>query len=136
MSDSKKLSELYRAIPFFACKPGCSDCCGVVPIAKSEWQAIKLAKREAGADCLTCEYLIDSKCSIYKDRPFLCRLYGATTDAKMACPHGCGPEKPLSMKQAKILTDKYSKLMGPAPAAFTVDIGRIMPQGKSTIPQR
>lgn len=122
MSASSKLAELYRAIPSFDCKPGCSDCCGPVPMAKPEWQAIKLAKRAAGQDCLTCAYLVDGACSVYQDRPFLCRLFGATTDAKMACPHGCGPANPLSQKQASILTGRYAKLMGTSPAGFAVDL--------------
>jgi len=123
MSAASKMAELYRAIPSFDCKPGCSDCCGPVPMAKPEWQAIKLAKRASGQDCLTCAYLVDGKCSVYQDRPFLCRLFGATTDAKIACPHGCGPSKPLTAQQASILNSRYMRLMGGAPHAFTVDIG-------------
>jgi hypothetical protein len=129
MSKDSKLRELYAAIPEFQCKPGCSDCCGAVPMVKAEWQAIKLAQRVQHSNCLTCNYLVDEKCSVYADRPFLCRLFGATTDAKMRCPQGCGPEKPLTAKQAGILNTKYIKLMGGQPAALTVDMSRVMPIG-------
>lgn len=124
MSAATKMAALYAAIPAFDCKPGCSDCCGVVPMAMSEWQSIKMVERvESG--CLNCGYLVDDKCSVYADRPFLCRLFGATTEAKMACPHGCGPANPLTPKQAGILTSKYARLMGARPAAFTVDIAAL-----------
>jgi Fe-S-cluster containining protein len=129
MSKDSKLRALYAAIPSFTCKPGCSDCCGVVPLAKPEWQAIKLAPRaDHGSNCMTCDYLIDNKCSVYADRPFLCRLFGATTSAKMRCPHGCGPDKPLSAAQADSLNAKYMKLMNGAPAAFTADITKVATQ--------
>lgn len=119
MSAASKLDDLYRQIPSFDCKPGCSDCCGPVPLAKVEWQRVKLAKRNVGIDCLTCDYLVDGKCSVYADRPFLCRLFGATADAKLACHHGCGPAKPLTIKQANTLTAKYMRLMDGPPAALT-----------------
>lgn len=112
MNPHAKLAQLYLAIPTFTCKPGCSDCCGPVPLAPAEWQKISMAPRKPSAGCLECTYqTADHSCSIYGDRPFLCRLFGATTDAKLRCPHGCGPDKPLNAKQAAILTAKYMKLM-------------------------
>jgi Fe-S-cluster containining protein len=125
MSDAAKLKDLYAAVPSFACKPGCADCCGPVPVAKAEWQKIKLAKKQVGVDCLSCDYLVDSKCSVYNDRPFLCRLFGATADSKMSCKHGCGPEKPLSLKQTEILMKRYMSLMKGGPAALTASIDSI-----------
>lgn len=122
MKSNAKLQALYAAIPAFDCKPGCSDCCGPVPMAKPEWQAVKMAKRAAGADCLSCVYLVDGKCSVYADRPYMCRLFGATVEAKLACPHGCGPDKPLNAKQTAILTKRYMAIVGDAPAAFTCDL--------------
>lgn len=37
-----------------------------------------------------CHLLKDGRCSIYADRPLLCRLFGAVP--KMACPFGCKPD--------------------------------------------
>jgi hypothetical protein len=59
---------------------------------------------------------------VYDKRPFLCRLFGATADAAMRCPHGLGPEKPLSEFQTKLLLGRYLKLVGVAPAGYTADI--------------
>lgn len=117
MTDATELKALYDAIPGFQCRPGCSDCCGPVPFAPVEWKRIKLAK--TGIACDSCLYLVDSKCSIYRDRPFLCRLFGATEDAKMACPHGCGPEHPLNQRQTDILMSRYLKLVGNGTAYLT-----------------
>jgi Fe-S-cluster containining protein len=89
-------------------------------MSKPEWQRIKLAKRIAGASCMDCEYLVDSKCSVYQDRPFMCRLFGATLDAKIACPYGCGPASPLTVQQAHMLLRRYIKLTG-QPVAYTVE---------------
>lgn len=118
-----KLDKLYKAIPAFTCKPGCNDCCGPVPMAKEEWQAIKMVKRSDNG-CIDCAYVVDGACGVYADRPFLCRLFGASLEPKMVCPHGCGPAKPLTVKQTAILTQKYMKLIGVEPAAYTVDFQR------------
>lgn len=40
-------------------------------------------------DTLTCNFLHNDKCSIYEDRPLICRLWGAVK--QMRCPHGCKP---------------------------------------------
>lgn len=41
---------------------------------------------------LTCPLLNpDGKCSVYEDRPAICRIWGAVE--KMKCPHGCRPKK-------------------------------------------
>lgn len=122
MSDASKLKDLYKAVPSFNCKPGCSDCCGPVPVASAEWEKIKLVKRQSGVDCLSCDYLVDNKCSVYEDRPFLCRLFGATADSKMSCKHGCGPSKPLTQKQTDVLMRRYMSLMKGGPAGLTMSL--------------
>ncbi len=121
MSSKSKLEALYAAIPTFECKPGCSDCCGPVPFAKAEWEPVKLVTRIAGS-CLDCSYSVGGKCSIYEHRPFMCRLFGATTEPKLQCPHGCAPAKPLTGKQAQILTARYAKIIGVSPVSYSVDI--------------
>jgi Fe-S-cluster containining protein len=122
MSDKTKLQALYDAIPAFECRPNCGDCCGPVPMAKAEWEPIKQVQRHTKPDCMTCMYLVDSKCSVYEHRPFLCRIYGASWEAKLLCPHGCGPDKPLTKQQTTILMLRYTKIMGKEPTAWTVDI--------------
>ena len=108
MKAIKQIQALYRQIPGFKCKPGCTDCCGPVPFSKSEWGKVK---DKRCATSLDCPYSLAGKCDIYEDRPFICRLYGATSDPGMQCPHGCKPSSPLTAGKAKELTDKYVRLM-------------------------
>lgn len=38
----------------------------------------------------SCPALVDGRCSVYDDRPMICRLYG--TVEVMRCPYGCVPK--------------------------------------------
>ncbi|MFW6179744.1 MAG: YkgJ family cysteine cluster protein [Desulfohalobiaceae bacterium] len=105
----QELQRLYDRIPSFRCMPGCTDCCGPVPFSRLEWQRV-LDKRTGDAS-LTCPYARGGQCEIYDQRPFICRLMGATSDPKLKCPRGCGPNKPLSARQAHRLTIRYYKLL-------------------------
>jgi Fe-S-cluster containining protein len=46
-----------------------------------------------------CSLLKEGKCSIYRIRPLICRLFGLTK--KMQCPFGCVPDKWLDDNIAK-----------------------------------
>ena len=108
MNALKQIKALYQQIPKFKCKPGCTDCCGPIPFAKSEWDNIK-DKRCASS--LTCPYAVAGQCEIYEDRPFICRLYGATSDPDLRCSHGCAPAIPLTKAKAAELMGRYVRLM-------------------------
>lgn len=111
MTALTKIRKLYRQIPSFKCKEGCTDCCGPVPFAKSEWSLI-IDKREPSIiRPLKCPYSYNNSCDIYSNRPFMCRLFGASEDPKLKCPHGCKPDKLLTKKQALKLTKKYQQLV-------------------------
>lgn len=84
----------------FACKEGCGECCGIVPIPKEiarkteHLAQIKPEKIFAFNNDLyiitpdmKCVYLDrkTKKCAIYKDRPRICRLYGLTP--RLPCPY-------------------------------------------------
>jgi Fe-S-cluster containining protein len=45
-----------------------------------------------------CPALRDGRCSVYADRPTICRLWGATKS--MPCPHGCTPQNALSQQES------------------------------------
>jgi uncharacterized protein len=138
--ERRALKRLYDQIPTFKCRPGCSDCCGPVvgtkqeralaPFLNSLKDTISLIDvlRRGGASqelaagpllanalqgCSTCPYVVENGggCAIYDDRPFLCRLFGASEEKWMTCPHGCGPEKKLSVEQTQKLFHQYLRLM-------------------------
>jgi uncharacterized protein len=102
-------------IPAFDCKPGCHDCCGVVPFSDSEKRAAQarfplVAWKKFGADSwlasgalktFSCPFVGNGGCSIYAIRPTVCRLFGAVDNELMRCPHGCGPDALLSEAQSR-----------------------------------
>lgn len=90
---SEHVVKLYRsAIPVFQCLPGCHDCCG--PVAASRWELAQLppvdaATRRAKQAKLTCPHLGEHGCTVYADRPLLCRIFGTVPD--LPCPRGRRP---------------------------------------------
>lgn len=101
----KQLRQLYKEIPSFSCLLGCTGCCGPIPFTSSEWSRVRDKKKASGIDC---PYSLQGRCDIYDERPFICRLFGASEDLK--CPRGCRPDKPLSVEKTRQLMRKYRKI--------------------------
>lgn len=111
----------YRKIPSFTCIKGCGDCCGIVPWAPEEFARVRdrlppgTELLEADGcihpirpDSATCPFF-DHGCTVYDDRPFMCRLFGTARDWRLTCPHGRQPRKMLTMQKARDLTDRYRR---------------------------
>lgn len=106
MEKKTKIQELYDKIPSFPCKPGCIECCD---------NQIQFAPEE-GTRCggfpfesRWCPYVSEEKgCTVYPDRPFLCRLYASSEI--LPCPYGCKPEKPLTKEETYDLLRQYLAL--------------------------
>lgn len=118
MSDS--LERIYRAVPAVDCRGLCADACG--PIEMSTAERARIADRgvrippagEAltaiaeGADA-SCPALADDRCTVYEDRPLVCRLWGAVQS--MPCPHGCAVTPGLLMDAgARALIDRAERI--------------------------
>ena len=105
------------AVPKFECKPGCHDCCGIVPFSASEmaaaqkirpleqWEAFQKGSwvPRAALEGFRCPFISGGGCAIYEVRPMVCRLFGAVDDKLLTCPHGCGPAKKLTAAQGRAL---------------------------------
>lgn len=94
MTDNhQKIRFFKRHIPAFECLPGCHDCCGPVTASSVEMAELPVksaaAHRRALAD-LSCPHLGAKGCTVYADRPLICRLFGTTSE--LPCPHGMRPE--------------------------------------------
>lgn len=96
--DLKKIFEYQKEYIF--CKEGCSLCCkqGDYPISEIEFkymmngynklnsnikeqikQNIKEVKK-GDTESYICPFLLNNKCSIYNNRPFVCRAFGVLTE--------------------------------------------------------
>lgn len=106
------LNSLIEQIPTFKCIPGCTDCCGPVPISKLEMEDVyahyKIKRGKLRSE-LHCPYECKEGCAIYEHRPLICRLFGTANDDKLKCPHGFMPETVLSVAQASVITDIYKR---------------------------
>ncbi len=45
-----------------------------------------------------CDKLVNKRCSIYKDRPYVCRVFGLTP--KMPCLFGCKAERMIAESES------------------------------------
>lgn len=99
------IQKLYDKIPSFKCKDGCFDCCD------NQIQFAPEEEKRAGGFCYTerlCPHIKDNRCSVYLDRAFICRIYGASEI--MPCPHGYKPNNPLNEEETYSLLREYLKL--------------------------
>lgn len=100
----RELSPLH-----FECILGCSDCC--LPTPWSIWEYNQLGPNQrAIAETYRqgdtrCPFSSVAGCQCYDKRPVTCRLYGVTE--ALRCPHGRGPKKLLTKRQAKRLVERY-----------------------------
>jgi len=82
----------------WVCKSGCGECCGCVPVSLSSWKrhqarAVRI-DRVIENDNQIFPFTTDGRCcflnelrecTIYKDRPHICRIYGRSL--KIPCPY-------------------------------------------------
>ena len=98
-----KLEELYQKIPKSTCKEGCSSCCSnSIQFTPSEYKA--MGGYTFDTKQMICSHLIDGKCSVYENRPFICRLYG--TSELLQCEH-CTPDRFLTQDETNDLVHEY-----------------------------
>jgi len=112
-----ELKRLWRMIPHVQCKGLCQDQCAWVPVYPVE--ALYIMERHPDARFLPashgasrsiaptlgaggrCGFLNEAgRCSIYEDRPAICRMFGHTVSEpslqnSLYCEHGCKASKPL-----------------------------------------
>jgi hypothetical protein len=109
MRDS--IVRIYSEVPEVNCKGLCHRACGPIEMSVFEKKAIveKHGNLPSVDHNLTCSKLIEKRCSIYEDRPLICRLYGATRG--LPCSHGCAPKAGyLPGKAARKLVHRAEKL--------------------------
>jgi len=111
MDKAARLHSLYGRIPGFACREGCVQCCeNLIQALPEECSRVSDAPAYGSSPLgkAFCRHLTATGCSVYPARPLLCRLFGSAET--MPCPHGCGPEHPLTGDEARGLVREYLSL--------------------------
>ena len=99
------LAELYDKIPEVKGCTNCGQCCQLNGLLLSMPEAKRILNRITN-DGEGCKFLINNRCSVYENRPFICRMFGACRDS-LICPKGAKADKPLTEKQADKLFKIY-----------------------------
>ena len=119
----RNLYDLIDRMPRFECIPGCTDCCGPVPGSREEARVAPLLdsaidrletliNSETLGWCATCSYAVPGVgCSIYEDRPLICRLFGVSEDPRLTCAHGRGAAKKFTLSQTRDIVNRYLKIV-------------------------
>jgi Fe-S-cluster containining protein len=102
---SKKYQKLYKRLPKFECVEGCHMCCGQIPF--HPWEANKVGIKEGLQLDDDCQFICKNGCSIYEDRPFMCRLFGVVDDDRLRCHEGGKAEYQITSELAEELTTEY-----------------------------
>jgi Fe-S-cluster containining protein len=116
-----RLTELYAQVPQPNCKGPCADSCGPIDMHPRERQRIRargvtIPHHDDALDQLardgdyTCPALKNNRCTVYSDRPFISRAWGAVE--AMASEHGCRPEGGLMHDQEGALLLQESLTIG------------------------
>jgi hypothetical protein len=90
--DRDIIAQLRESIPSFQCTPGCHDCCGPVTTSSEEISRLPVksdVEHDKALKEFNCVHLGPNGCTVYDERPLICRLFGTTPN--MACPNGCRP---------------------------------------------
>ena len=108
----RKLHEVYATVPTIDCQGKCTDYCGAIGMEKGELEEMKKASGSEPnvTKDLTCNYLENGRCSIYADRPLICRIWGVIED--FSCPHGCRMTRKLAPTEIINLFAKVKKIAG------------------------
>ena len=106
--------RIYQKLPELECKGLCHESCGPIIIGDEEERRIaeKYGSAPTWDSSLTCSKLIDRRCSIYPDRPLLCRMWGAVEG--MPCAFGCVPKggRMSDKKARKLMRAVYERSRG------------------------
>lgn len=62
-----------------------------------------VAEQEAALEALNCVHLGPQGCTVYEERPLICRLFGTT--ATLPCPNGRRPEQLIHPRVEKQIHD-------------------------------
>lgn len=95
------IKRIYRSLPQVNCKGKCAEACGPILFSKAEedrWRRRRIDPPSFDTEA-TCTKLAHGRCTIYENRPYICRLFGVIQ--AMRCPHGCVPTRWVTEEEAR-----------------------------------
>ncbi len=98
----QRLDALYAKLPAMRCRGLCQAACGSIAMTATERD--RITRRHGIRIPLAavfpdhCPALVDGACSVYADRPLICRTWGMVPS--MRCPYGCEPDGGMMTEHA------------------------------------
>jgi len=87
MTLEERLDALYAKVKKTHCTKGCTKCCGPVPMMGVEAKRLGLKQNYTKWDKdFRCQFASEDGCSVYENRPFVCRVFGTDTTSPISCP--------------------------------------------------
>lgn len=130
MSALDQIRAIYNTLPTIDCKGWCWHSCGPIDMSNAERErTVELgadipvfteerSRRWASNERLYCPALTFSAggsgkvgCSIYADRPLICRIWGLGED-DLSCPYGCEPSRRLNHAEVMALVVETFRIGG------------------------
>lgn len=115
-----QLTEVYESLPQIDCKGACWDSCGSIGMSVPEQRRIRerhgrtlplMAAFAAQGDGMCPALTMFGQCSVYADRPLICRLWGLVPS--MRCNFGCVPDGGLlTERDGHLLLARVSEIAG------------------------
>ena len=153
-STRSKLQRIYRLAdafmehrePFVACKKGCADCCHMnITISTEEAARIGVASRrvvkklpksihhEVDAFAgIPCPFLdADAACSIYSDRPLVCRNHASFDEDAKLCNPKLMNDVQMPMVNYAGIDEAFGSLVLASKDSVLADIRDFFPNGET-----
>ena len=113
----RKLHNIYRKVPRSHCTGQCVEACGTIALSKGEFDHLtKITGEKPHLVGASCSLLKEGRCSEYRDRPLVCRLFGSVDDPALNCSFCDGPK--ISKAAAWKLLDEVQGLFGEPKTVF------------------
>lgn len=129
--EMRRMRSAWEEVPPVECKGLCQASCTQVPILPIEayylmekygtviepgFHPSYMPKKDQqvfptlGNNQTPCQFLKDGRCSIYEDRPLVCRMFGHPA-LTLSCSHGCTTKRPLTNFKCADLFSKVAFAM-------------------------
>ncbi len=111
-----EIDAIYASLPTIECRGECWDSCGSIGMSRLEQHRIatrygKILPLQAAFNGLCPALTMLGRCSIYADRPLICRLFGLTP--AMRCNFGCVPDGGhMAERDSYLLIARVAELSG------------------------